>query len=123
MILAVAKIVTMAARKLTPTVRLRRLAAELRRLRAAAGLTREEVAERTGLNEATLYRLETARARPQTRTLATLLELYGVSDAEQRAELLALARQSNEQSWLRSFSAELPNAYTTYIGFETEARS
>jgi len=52
-----------------------------------------------------------------------LLELYGVTDEDHRAELLALARQSDEQSWLRSFPSELPEAYTTYISFEAEARS
>lgn len=113
----------MPAKRPTPTLRLRRLAAELRRLRAEAGLTREEVSGRTGINEATLYRLEVAKARPQARTLTALMDLYGVTDAEQRGELLALARQSAEQSWLRSFPAELPEAYTTYISFEGEARS
>jgi transcriptional regulator with XRE-family HTH domain len=112
----------MPARRPTPTLRLRRLAAELRRLRTAAGLTREEVTERTGINEATLYRIETAKARPQTRTLTALLELYRVVEAD-RAELLALSRQSAEQSWLQSFPTELPEPYPTYISFEGEARS
>ncbi len=117
------KIVAMPARRPTPTLRLRRLAAELRRLRANAGLTREEVTERTGINEATLYRLEAAKARPQARTLVALLDLYDVTNTGPRAELLALARQSGEESWLRSFPSELPEAYTTYISFEGEAGS
>ena len=62
----------------TPTVRLRRLAAELRSLRTSSGLTRDEIVERTGINVATLYRIEHARVRPQTRTLRTLLDLYRV---------------------------------------------
>jgi transcriptional regulator with XRE-family HTH domain len=103
-------------------LRLRRLSAELRRLRAEAGLTREDVADRTGVNEATLYRIETAKARPQARTLTALLDLYAVPD-EARAELAALSRQSAEQSWLQSFPNELPEPYPTYISFEGEARS
>src|ERR1700735_5468578 len=90
-----------------PTVRLRRLAAELRRLRAESGLSREQVEEQTGVNEGTLYRLETARARPQRRTLVALLDLYRVPE-EGRGELYDLARQADEQSWLQSFPAELP---------------
>jgi Domain of unknown function (DUF5753)/Helix-turn-helix domain len=86
-------------------------------------LTREEVTEHTGINEATLYRLEVAKARPQARTLTALLELYGVTDEGRRAELLTLARQSGEQSWLQSFPSDLPEAYTTYISFEGEAQS
>jgi transcriptional regulator with XRE-family HTH domain len=112
----------MPARRPTPTLRLRRLAAELRRLRTEAGLTREDVTGRTGINEATLYRIETAKARPQARTLTALLELYGATD-EQSAELAALARQSGEQNWLQSFPSELPEPYPTYISFESEARS
>ena len=64
-----------------PTVRLRRLAAELRHLRTSSGLTRDEIVERAGINVATLYRIEHARVRPQTRTLRTLLDLYGVEEA------------------------------------------
>ena len=112
----------MPARRPTPTLRLRRLAAELRRLRAEAGLTREDVAGRTGVNEATLYRVETAKARPQARTLTALLDLYAVPD-QARVELSDLARQSAEQNWLQSFPNELPEPYPTYISFEGEARS
>jgi len=112
----------MPARRPTPTLRLRRLAAELRRLRAEAGLTREDVAGRTGVNEATLYRIETAKARPQARTLTALLDLYAVPD-DARVELAALAKQSAEQNWLQSFPNELPEPYPTYISFEREARS
>lgn len=105
-----------------PTVRLRRLAAELRRLRAAAQLTREDVTDRTGINGATLYRIEKARARPQKRTLLALLDLYEAA-AEQRADLLAVQSGSNDQGWLRPYHSELPEEYTAYIGFEAEARA
>jgi transcriptional regulator with XRE-family HTH domain len=106
----------------TPTVRLRRLAAELRSLRAASGLTRETIVERTGINAATLYRIEHGRVRPQTRTLRTLLDLYGV-DQEQQAELVALLRDARQRGWLHAYQSELPEHYTTYIGFEGEAHS
>jgi transcriptional regulator with XRE-family HTH domain len=103
-----------------PTVRLRRLASELRRLRAGAELTREDVAERTGIDRATLYRIETARARPQTRTLRALLDLYGVG-APGRDELLDLARGAARRGWLSPY--DLPAQYMTYISFEAEAVS
>ncbi|MEU7512926.1 helix-turn-helix transcriptional regulator [Streptomyces sp. NPDC042898] len=105
-----------------PTVRLRRLAAELRKLRAESGLTREDVTERTGINEATLYRIERSRARPQKRTLVSLLDLYQADDRA-RADLLALQSGSNDQGWLRPYHSELPEEYTAYIGFEAEART
>jgi transcriptional regulator with XRE-family HTH domain len=55
----------MPGRSQPPTARLRRLAAELLRLRNNRELTREDVAESTGINQATLYRIETAKARPR----------------------------------------------------------
>jgi transcriptional regulator with XRE-family HTH domain len=106
----------------TPTVRLRRLAAELRSLRAASGLTREEVVERTGINSATMYRIEHARVRPQTRTLRTLLDLYGM-ERDQQADLVELLRDARERGWLHPYQSELPEQYMTFIGFEGEAES
>ncbi len=110
----------MASKKQTPTVRLRRLAAELRRLRRVADMNREEASAQTGINNATLYRIETARARPQMRTLAALLNLYGV-DAEQREYLTILCRDAGKQGWLRPYHSDLPEEYTAYISFEAEA--
>jgi transcriptional regulator with XRE-family HTH domain len=111
------------ARRQPPTVRLRRLAAELRNLRQAAGLTREDAAEQTNINSATLYRIETAKARPQRRTLLTLLDKYGVIDPARRAALVDLSKQATQLGWLQAYETELPEEYTTYISFESEARS
>ena len=112
----------MAGKRQTPTVRLRRLAAELRTLRTSSGLTRDAVVERTGINVATLYRIEHARVRPQTRTLRTLLDLYGANE-QQQADLVALLCDARQRGWLHAYQSELPEQYTTYIGFEGEARS
>ncbi|GAA3931600.1 helix-turn-helix transcriptional regulator [Actinomadura viridis] len=110
----------MPARKPAPTIRLRRLATELRRLREDAGLTREEVVERTGINNATLYRIEVARVRPQPRTLMTLLNTYGVAEGE-REELTTLLKDAGKRGPLHSLAARLPETYASYIEFETEA--
>lgn len=116
-------------RRPIPTVPLRRLASELIRLRKGYrsdehpnGLTREDVTARTGINVATLYRLETARARPQRRTLIALLDLYGVEDPL-RSDLLTLPKESASPGWLHAYRADLSEVYTTYINFEAEARS
>lgn len=113
---------TMAAPRLLPTVRLRRLAGELRRLREASGLTREVVCERTGINEATLYRLETGRARPQRRTLLALLAVYEVTDAE-RETLLDLIKGDQSSSWIQPRYTSLPEHLSAYMAFEAEAAS
>jgi transcriptional regulator with XRE-family HTH domain len=105
-----------------PTLRMRRLASELRRLRAAAGMSREDVAERTDINVATLYRLESAKGRPQRRTMTSLLDLYQVQD-EARAELLALLKAAGEQGWLQPYFSAIPEEYGLYIQLESEAQS
>lgn len=102
-----------------PTVRLRRLAAELRRLREESGYSREQVEDETGVHEGTLYRIETTRARPQRRTLITLLNLYSVPDSL-RSELLELAKAADGA---QPYHWQLPGEYGAYISFETEARS
>jgi transcriptional regulator with XRE-family HTH domain len=98
------------------------LAAELRRLRSDAGLSREQVEDQTGVNEGTLYRIETARARPQKRTLVALLDLYGV-DETVKTDLVELSRSADGQGWSRPYQWQLPGEYAAYISFEAEARA
>lgn len=103
------------------TVRLRRLAAEVRRLREAEDLSQEDVCERTGMTRSTLYRIENGQRRPQRRTLIQLLDLYGV-DEPQRGELLTLLKDSGQRGWMQRFKG-LPEQYSTYISFEAEAQA
>jgi transcriptional regulator with XRE-family HTH domain len=101
---------------------MRRLAAQLRELRDASGMTQEDVAERTGKDRSTLYRLETAQQRPQRSTLIQLLDLYGVAEPR-RGELLAVLREAGQRGWVQPYHSGLPGVYSDYIGFEDEARS
>ena len=105
-----------------PSVRLRRLAAQLRDLREEHGLTQEDVARRTGKDRSTLYRLETAQQRPQRATLIQLLDLYQVEEPR-RGELLTLLREAAQRGWMQTYRSELPGVYSDYIGFEEEARA
>jgi transcriptional regulator with XRE-family HTH domain len=101
---------------------MRRLAARLRELREAAGLTQEEVSERTGKDRSTLYRLENAQQRPQRSTLIQLLDLYGTAEPL-RGDLLTLLREAKQRGWMLPYQSELPAVYSDYIGLEDEARS
>ncbi|MFC4900933.1 helix-turn-helix domain-containing protein [Streptosporangium amethystogenes subsp. fukuiense] len=101
-------------------MRLRRLASELRRLRQAAGLSQDDVTEKTHVNIVTLYRIETAKTKPQLRTLLALLDIYGVT-GDTRADLIALQKEAKQRGWLHSFEASLPDQYTALIGLEAEA--
>ena len=104
------------------TVRRRRLAAEVRRLRERAGLTEEEVAERLDWSSSKLSRIELHRTGLKPHDLARLLELYQVSEAH-REELMALAREPRRRGWWEAYSDALPEEYAAFIGLEAEAKS
>ncbi|GAA0430654.1 transcriptional regulator [Acrocarpospora corrugata] len=103
----------------SPTVRLRRLAGELIRLRCEAGYSREEVAQLLGLASSTVYRIETGHTRPQGRTMRDLLSLYGANGHERDA-LLELIRDAGRRGWWHHFGDVLPGPY---VGLEAEAAS
>ncbi|GAA5056391.1 helix-turn-helix domain-containing protein [Nocardia callitridis] len=112
----------MAGKRTVLTVRLRRLAAMLHEMRETAGLSKEEVSTKTGINVTTLYRIETAQARPQRRTLKAMLDLYAVSDA-QREDAVELLSDALKPGMSRAYEGSVSEVYAAYINFESEALS
>ncbi|WP_280383931.1 helix-turn-helix domain-containing protein [Nocardia wallacei] len=112
----------MAGKRTVLTVQLRRLAALLHEMREHAGVSKEVVSARTGINVTTLYRIETAQARPQRRTLMAMLDLYGVEEP-QRADALQLLQEAQKPGMSRPFEAAVSEVYAAYINFENEALS
>lgn len=106
----------------SPTVRGRRLAAELRRLRERSGLTGEEVAHRLGWSGSKISRIELHRIGIKQGDLYRLLDLYGV-DEPRRSELQALARESVQKTRLERVAASFPREYAAYLQTEAEAHS
>ena len=104
----------------SPTVRRRRLALELRRLREAARLTCEEVAEHLECSTSKVSRIETGRVSVSPRDVRDMLNLYGVS-AEQGASLVQLARDSRQKGWWHAYSDTIQPQFATYIGLECAA--
>ena len=104
------------------TVRGRRLAAELRRLRERAGLTGEEAAERLGWSNSKISRIELHRTGVKPEDLDELLELYQVTKP-QREQLLALARESRQENRLKSITARFPANLAAYVELEAHAES
>lgn len=108
----------------SPTVRHKRLTAELRRLRAESGLTRDEVATRVDWHPTKVTRLETGQwTRLNLRDVRDLLDVYGVTDDAQRDALVQLARDARQRGWWHSYGDVLPSEYTHFIGLEAEAQS
>jgi transcriptional regulator with XRE-family HTH domain len=104
----------------SPTVRRRRLALELRRLREAARLTCEEVAEHLECSASKISRVETGRVSVSPRDVRDMLELYGVP-AAQRESLVQLARDSRQKGWWHAYSDTMQPQMATYIGLESAA--
>jgi transcriptional regulator with XRE-family HTH domain len=106
----------------SPTVKRRRLAAELRRYREAASLTIEEVAERLEWSTAKISRIENARVGVLPRDVKFLLTIYGLSDQDEAWDvLLNLARESRQRGWWQQYGEAVPDWFEVYVGLEAEA--
>ena len=106
-----------------PTVRLRRLGMELRALREAAGLNSHQAAEELGCSQSKISRLENGKSPASVRDVRDLLNMYGVTDEQQRDRLLRMAKESRQRGWWAEFGARLPSEFQTYAGFEAAAAS
>jgi transcriptional regulator with XRE-family HTH domain len=106
----------------SPTVRRRRLAAELRRLRERAGMTGDQVSERVGWSASKLSRIENAHTVPGDAEIRQLLDLYDV-EGHYADELFALAQEAAGRGWWETYSPTLPPDYAWLIGLEAEAQA
>lgn len=104
----------------SPTVRRRRLAAELRRLRGArTGIT---VASALGWSPAKVSRYELGQGSFPLEEIKKLLDYYGVAEPR-RSQLLDLAAEANERGWWNDYADALSPQYMDFIGLEAEAAS
>ncbi|NYH52652.1 MULTISPECIES: helix-turn-helix domain-containing protein [Nocardiopsis] len=95
----------------SPTVRRRRLSAELRRRRVQAGMTLSDVAEELEWSPAKLGHIETGiRKWPSVMEISALLRLYGVTGG-QREAILTLVRESRLRPWWTEYEDVLSSAY------------
>jgi transcriptional regulator with XRE-family HTH domain len=106
----------------SPTVRARRLGFELRRLREAARLTAEQVADHLDCSQPKISRIESGRGPFRILEVRAMIELYGATEVESEA-LLSLLKESKEKGWWAAYRDVLPAEYSVHIGMETEAAS
>ena len=105
----------------TPTGRRRRLGAELRRLREAAGLTIDRVAEELECSPSKVSRIETGQVSATPRDVRDMLGLYRVDDARIEA-MVQVAREARQRGWWQKF-VDVPDGVPAYVGLETAATS
>lgn len=97
------------------------LGSQLRRLREAKGLSREEAGYTIRASESKMSRLELGRVSFKERDVADLLILYGVTDADERDALVSLARQANQPGWWHRYHDILPVGFQAFVGLEEAA--
>jgi len=103
-----------------PIARRMQLGAHLRRLRHAADITRDAAGWHIRGSESKISRMELGRVPLKERDVADLLTLYGVGD-DDRASLLALAKQANAPGWWQQYGDIVPQRFLAYLGLEDAA--
>jgi transcriptional regulator with XRE-family HTH domain len=108
----------------SPTVRRRRLAAELRGIRESKGKSGDAVAAALKWSPSKISRYERARTGLRPQEVERLLDYYGVT-GPRRTLLLALAEDAAQKGWWEEseFAESLSDEYRQFIGLEHEASS
>jgi transcriptional regulator with XRE-family HTH domain len=106
----------------SPTVRRRRLAAELREIRESKGKSGDAVAAALRWSPSKISRYERARTGLQPGEVERLLDYYGITGSR-RALLLGLAEDASHKGWWEEYGDGLSADYRQFIGLEHEASS
>ncbi|MFF1681799.1 helix-turn-helix domain-containing protein [Streptomyces sp. NPDC058256] len=101
-----------------PTVRKRRLGAELRRLRQASGLKSTEAAERLMVSQPKISHMENGRRTASPRDVRDLCAIYGVTDQQVIDSLMRMAKESGQHGWWNVYG-DIPQS--VYVGLEADA--
>jgi len=104
-----------------PTVRRMLVGAQLRRLRTEQGISREQAGEAIRASEWKIHRLENGQVGFKDRDIVDLLALYGVTDAGEVEELLAMARDANTPGWWHQYGDLLPQWFRAFVDLESAA--
>ncbi|HEV8561520.1 MAG TPA: helix-turn-helix transcriptional regulator [Actinophytocola sp.] len=108
------------AQRETFVVRQRRLRAELRRFREAAGRTQRAVAEALGWSTSKLIRIETGAVNVATSDVMALLHFYGISDPDVAEDLVAATR-SRSKDWWAEYRSVFSQQFLNFLGYEDSA--
>jgi transcriptional regulator with XRE-family HTH domain len=104
-----------------PTVLRMLVGGQLRKLREAKGITREEAGYHIRSSDSKISRMELGRVGFKERDISDLLTLYGVAEEQERETLLELARQANNRGWWHRFDDITTSWFQPYLGLEPAA--
>jgi Domain of unknown function (DUF5753)/Helix-turn-helix domain len=104
-----------------PTVPRLMLGIQLHRLREAAGITPDQAGYEIRASRSKISRMENGQVRFKERDVTDLLTLYGVTDEQTRATLVALARQANMPGWWSRYGDVMADWFEAYLGLESAA--
>jgi transcriptional regulator with XRE-family HTH domain len=105
-----------------PTVSRILLGTQLRRLREASGISREDAGHAIRASHAKISRLELGRVGFKERDVTDLLALYRVTDEQERAAILDLMRQANTRVWWQEHSDLVSTWFEQYLRLEQVAQ-
>jgi hypothetical protein len=97
------------------------LGSQLRRMREARGITREDAGYLIRASESKISRMELGRVGFKERDVIDLLGMYGIDQEAERDALVALAREANAPGWWHKYTDVLPDWFQTYVGLEEAA--
>jgi transcriptional regulator with XRE-family HTH domain len=106
----------------SPTVRRRRLAAELREIRESKGKSGDAVAAALHWSPSKISRYERAKTGLPPSEVARLLDYYEIT-GPRRELLLSLAQDASQKGWWEEYGDSLSSDYQQFIGLEDEASS
>lgn len=111
------------AQKNGPTLRAQWLGSRLRELREVAKVKTTDAAEFLKRHPGTFGRFESGVYPIPTTDVLQLLDLYQVSDLNERAELVQLSEEVAQRGWWDGYKPHLNSNFADYVWLENQAHS
>jgi transcriptional regulator with XRE-family HTH domain len=106
-----------------PTWRARWLGKWIRELREECGLKIEGVAEHLGKVKSVVSKFESGQNPIPGDDLLKLLDLFGVADLTQRADMLRLAKDVTQRGWWDNYEPYINRNFTDFLWLEDNAHT
>lgn len=96
---------------------------QLRRLRTERGIDRETAGAHLGGSASKVSRIEVGDVGIKERDLERLLDLYGVTDLQERAAVQHIASVASNRQWWHQYGDAVSDWFSCYLGLESTAES